>query len=648
MSDSSDKPKVSSATVTVHDAYRPALTAGLHRIVVQQSVGLSPGKGVGTGAENHHYYRDDRFIVRGPRYLVEAADIHSRYPAEGAVGDFERHIPYIVLRKRALPWERALTIKDAPWMALLLLTEAEYGAVGDGGVGRTLKWPELIAPAADGSVTVPKLPDEGDASDDKMRANVIELDRALFARICPSRRDLRLLAHLRDVATHDKPRLDMHGEGDFAVVTANRIPAQGANVALLVSLEGHEEAIGAKLQPGKVRLIVLARWRFVHDPRTAYSFGSMSRGLDLGMLRPPVAADLPRTLARPLAAGHSPMNYRLLDGSATLAWYRGPFAPAPPRPLALEEFTCADAAMVVDRDDGTLTLSYAAAWQLGRLLALSAQSFIEATRIFVGDDAGPREIAFRLDNFMRNHHEAIRREWAVKPGQASGSPVAATGPFRAGFTMIRWLEGLMRLERIPFNYLVPDQRSLPPGSIRFFHVDDDWVLALVNGALSLGGVATSEDAGRDPGLRVQLSRLMDRCLARDKAVVEPAGRYLTHGKTGFLMRSPLVSGWPGLEVTLASATAPLRPLRLERLADDVLLGLVEGRIASLTLKEPPEGVRLMLPDRPDVGVAGGVFSPRRLIGERDGIAKGPARDVGGAAFAAAVMTSGITQTFRWE
>lgn len=644
MSEAVGKQKASSTKVTVHDAYRPALTAGMHRIVVQQSVGI----GAGNGSESHHYYRDDPFIVRGPRYLVEAADIHARYPAEGAAGDFERHIPYIVLRKRALPWERALTIKGAPWMALLLLTEAEYAAAGGDGAARTLKWAELIAADPGGRIAVPRLTDEGDAADGKIRANVIELDRTLFGRLCPSAKDLPLLAHLRQVATRDKPRLDMHGEGDFAVVAANRVPAKGANVALLVSLEGHEEVIGATQRPGKVRLIVLARWRFVHDPRSVHGFGALSRGLDLGVLRAPVAADLPKALARPLAAGHLPMNYRLLDGSATLAWYRGPFAPAPARPLAVEEFTCADAAMLVDGDDGMLTLSYAAAWQLGRLLALSSQSFLEATRNFIGDNAGPREVAFRLDNFMRNHHQAIRREWSVEPGRPAGEAIAATGPFRAGFTMIRWLEGLMRLERIPFNYLIPDERLLPSGSLRFFHVDDDWILALVNGALSLSGVVAGDEAARGPGLRVQLSRLMDRCLARGKADVEPPGRYLTEGKTGFLIRSPLVSGWPGLEVTMASAAGPLRPLRLERLSDDILLGLVEGKIASLTLKEPPEGVRLMLPAEPDVAGADGVFSPHKLLAERGRTASGPARAGTAARFAAAVMASGIAQTIRWE
>ncbi|MFX8546901.1 hypothetical protein ABTM05_19795, partial [Acinetobacter baumannii] len=76
-------------------------------------------------------------------------------------------------------------------------------------------------------------------------------------------------------------------------------------------------------------LLVLARGRFVPDPRSVHGCGALSRGLDLGVLRAPVAADLPKALARPLAAGHLPMNYRLLDGSATLAWYRGPVAPAP-------------------------------------------------------------------------------------------------------------------------------------------------------------------------------------------------------------------------------------------------------------------------------------------------------------------------------
>ncbi len=57
-----------------------------------------------------------------------------------------------------------------------------------------------------------------------------------------------------------------------------------------------------------------------------------------------------------------------------------------------------------------------------------------------------------------------------------------------------WFESLRKLEGVPFNYLVPDERMLPAESIRFFRVDQSWLNCLADGALSIGRVATSDHA----------------------------------------------------------------------------------------------------------------------------------------------------------
>src|SRR4051812_17464311 len=52
--------------------------------------------------------------------------------------------------------------------------------------------------------------------------------------------------------------------------------------------------------------------------------------------------------------------------------------------------------------------------------------------------------------------------------------------------LIHWLAQLKNLQGIPFNYLVPDERLLPPESIKFFQIDATWLEALLDGALSIG------------------------------------------------------------------------------------------------------------------------------------------------------------------
>jgi hypothetical protein len=55
-----------------------------------------------------------------------------------------------------------------------------------------------------------------------------------------------------------------------------------------------------------------------------------------------------------------------------------------------------------------------------------------------------------------------------------------------------WFESLRKLEGVPFDYLVPDERMLPLESIRFFRVDNKWVGCLLDGAFSIGRVAGSD------------------------------------------------------------------------------------------------------------------------------------------------------------
>ena len=52
--------------------------------------------------------------------------------------------------------------------------------------------------------------------------------------------------------------------------------------------------------------------------------------------------------------------------------------------------------------------------------------------------------------------------------------------------LAKWLTQLENLVGVPFNYLVPDIAMLPPETLRFFHIDPNWINALVDGATSIG------------------------------------------------------------------------------------------------------------------------------------------------------------------
>ncbi|WP_416903660.1 hypothetical protein [Micromonospora echinospora] len=130
-----------------------------------------------------------------------------------------------------------------------------------------------------------------------------------------------------------------------------------------------------------------------------------------------------------------------------------------------------------------------------------------------------------------------------------------------------WLTGLTRFEGVPFGYLVPDEGLLPAESIRFLGVDQTWVRHLVDGAVSVGRLGPADEA-------------------RDAAAPLPL-EFPT--LTGALIRSQVVSGYPGLLVdgyADRAGTARLTPWVTRRLGPEVLLCLFEGSWPGWTCTSP--------------------------------------------------------------
>lgn len=80
--------------------------------------------------------------------------------------------------------------------------------------------------------------------------------------------------------------------------------------------------------------------------------------------------------------------------------------------------------------------------------------------------------------------------------------------------MVHWLSRLRVLEGAPFRYLTPSEEMLPNESIRFFHVDRNWLDALVDGAISVGRLGSRESNFDAIRYEVLMAALNDR--ERDK------------------------------------------------------------------------------------------------------------------------------------
>jgi hypothetical protein len=165
-----------------------------------------------------------------------------------------------------------------------------------------------------------------------------------------------------------------------------------------------------------------------------------------------------------------------------------------------------------------------------------------------------------------------------------------------------WLGRLQLLEGVPFVHLVPDARMLPPESIRFFYVDPNALAALSDGAQSIG-VQSTRDAAQQSLVRGALGRAaMARARARRPALFGRTAALDAPASgpvAGFLLRSAAVSGWPGLEVKAfldPEGTQPVESLRLEHIANDVLIGLYPQVPARIDIEEPKEGLAFGVED----------------------------------------------------
>jgi hypothetical protein len=381
-----------SAVLTLVDAFVPKLTAGEYTLQATQTlyVEIEPNK-------FDYVPKSDskKFCVRGPRFNLAPDEIYSRYPADGHRGAYHRTVPHVVCRRKALPWERPLDPNDPPdrdskkapepWMALLLFDEAELPdpPFTHCSFGEVVK-----PPAGTRGPTIELDPWEKEnfpaeqCQERNNRCTVLDISLKLFRQVAPRLDELPYLTHARLVETHDKEDVYGVGDGWFAVVLANRLPAEKKrNVAVLVSLEGVGDLIKgdepALATDSKVRLVVLDHWAFVSEGETFEErVEHLHKGKD-PWLRVSDGTNVENaSVATALEVGYAPLQHRLRHGDSTVSWYRGPLVPVviPPATLNLI-FANADEALQYDADTGLLDASYAAAWQLGRLLALQAPEF---------------------------------------------------------------------------------------------------------------------------------------------------------------------------------------------------------------------------------------------------------------------------------
>lgn len=688
----SDAPVVGS--IRLYDAVQPDLEAGTYRVSSSLEIAKTDGTPLSRTPTVRHTYLE----VVAPRFVLDPGECQGCQPPREGVGSYGDRLPHLVLGRRSLPWERRIDGSDAaPWLALLVLKRSEL--VDNRGT-----------PFFTGKLSeqFPELRQKLGVSDDPQVTLLKVKDQATLKRLLPTRGELPLLAHVRQVNLADTELAGSDDDGWFAVVTGNRLPQEETDyLACLVSLEGRGDLWQLPDTAPPPALVVLFSWSFTSKGDEG-TFERLVTGLDVAPFGAPGKGDA----AVVDATGTVPVERVDHQGAGSPAAYRGPLLGlAFGQPLGTQ------------RGD----LSLEAAWQLGRLMAAadghflremtqwhrtsetrarSALALAEVSRITaphlhaLGGEALAPTLKLRdLHNFVadlaaarplvrvgtargkkavaapaRSVKTAAREKAAPllpKEGEAGlwrspgahlliqrlaalGALPEQPGPVRqrkrlaigegAGTEtadlpdyVLHALARYHLLFEVPFPYLVPDSRLLPDGTIRFFTLDEAWLDALKAGALEHDITGSREQARMQLALsdfkRASVQQVgAVREVVRGRitlraALTTTADPESTGTVSGFLLRSALVSGWPGLQVrgwhsadpvifTTGADAATLEKthpelvvkiLRLERLSPSVLLVLFEGVPRLVWLEEPHQGIQFGA----DEGAAGTWTIPPR-------------------------------------
>jgi hypothetical protein len=410
--------------MVLYDYMVPPLEDGSYRMTVSTDVTVQ-------GTPQTLNARQSFFNVDGPRFTLAPTEVAGVFPPRNGHGPFDDAIPHIALYRRTLPWERELdsdnligNVKNPvtvdpvtglpqqpshdtglPWLALLLFEESEVTLL------KNLPL-EQVVPAQ----VFTRL-----GSPAGIRCDAIEADYTLVSSIMPSKEELQLLAHVRQVNVDDRELAAGDSDGYFAVVMGNRLATPNTKfVACLVSLEQRSDLVAAdppkdvdlsqilnapilqaqtfgavhaaapaalaapaaavavvaktssEFMPGKfdkvifrpvTRIVCLHSWRF--ECEGTGTFRALMQRLDVGMIGKVASVGAPALTD----TAHLKVNMQDRAGVKEQVLYRGPLVPFPLTRDPLGPYHCADQARRVAPDGGAEDVSYAAAFEVGRLLA---------------------------------------------------------------------------------------------------------------------------------------------------------------------------------------------------------------------------------------------------------------------------------------
>ena len=399
----------------------PALVAGTYSAKFTQAITAPDGKSDTLSSEQ-------RFAVRVPQLRLDPnVDVHSVFPAPGH-SECANTLPHIVFNDAALPWERSVSttspdsFNTIPWIALLTFTEDELNVPAEdltryqmqpqqgSTYTASVKAGDLREPTDAGLISPVQKIEKNFKDNESVDCLMLKPDffKRLFGSYVsgaaastfsgkPDFSPFSYLAHIRSV---NPQAMASTSPGDtelkVSLLLGHRVAPIGLPhptnmISHLVSLEGLDRLDFSNNQTEYIGLVSLHSWTWMALPPEHVDFISVMDNLGKSIQPLRMKNDFLASLtkAAPSDDNAAWLRMRLQDsyilkpstsmyGDTSTTMFRGPFTAT--MPTRIDESvkpwsTSGTDLQVVDTRTGIVDVSYQAAWQLGRLLAVGDTAF---------------------------------------------------------------------------------------------------------------------------------------------------------------------------------------------------------------------------------------------------------------------------------
>ncbi|KAF4440704.1 hypothetical protein FACUT_3242 [Fusarium acutatum] len=418
-------PKVEPGEAQILSYFKPGLLPDLYTVHVEQTIS-SPSK----SDSPITLKTKKQFNVQGPnQYQLPPGSVQSVYPAQAeAVGS--RILPNIVLSNPHLAWElnpdESSKVSESllggtpiPWLALLVFTADEINTLPSS--TSPLKPSPTLAinlnkkqlqgfktPSSGPKVQVPLSSEALEKNPSDMLDVVFVNSKTFEAYFSPQSGEsgnqpaiarYTYLSHVRRSEAKKPEALDNAPTNTFGITIGHRsgplnINGTSTAYAHLVSLMGVQDNLQYPVADTSdlTALISLYSWTFSWVPDTEAALDQAIQKLS-GNVRPlarvsPLAGSNPdeqtKWVQARTEAGYTFVKHHLPSGEETVALYRGPLIPqiSPSDEINhAEPTTHGSSLQIIDTTTGFVDISYSAAWQLGRSLAIQNSPFSMALSV---------------------------------------------------------------------------------------------------------------------------------------------------------------------------------------------------------------------------------------------------------------------------